>query len=101
MNAGVPRGSVLGPILFVLLINDLPLFVNESYVDFYADDTTVHASDKKQEVIEDRLQITSHRFHNWCFDNVLIIIQKLTSVMTVGTRQHLLNADSLQIFIKN
>ena len=44
VSAGVPQGSILGPILFLLFINDLPSAAQHSTVDIYADDTTLSLS---------------------------------------------------------
>ena len=43
VSFGVPQGSILGPLLFILFVNDLPLHSNPN-LDLYADDSTLHSS---------------------------------------------------------
>ena len=72
---GVPQGSILGPLLFLLFINDLPLYLRNTFtiVDLYADDTTIYFSNADKLVLEKNLQSSLNCLQKWCRENGMLL----------------------------
>ena len=86
---GVPQGSTLGPLLFSVYINDLPLAITSSKVetDLFADDGTLHAADKNINIINLELQLALNEVAEWCSLNDMVMNPGKTESMIITTRQ--------------
>ena len=87
---GVPQWSILGPLLFLNFINDLPLYIQNtsSTVDLYADDTTIYFSNHDKLVLERNLQNSLDCLQMWCRgENGMILNIDKTKVMLITSRQ--------------
>ena len=85
--SGVPQGSILGPILFSLFINDLPFCISNSKVDMYADDTTVSVKNKNIFELEKIANEAMSKVYNWCTQNCLVLNESKTKYMLVTNYQ--------------
>ena len=84
---GVPQGSILGPLMFLLFINDLPLNTDNVKTDLYADDTILHEKGKSILNIKNKLQISLNNLQEWCKNNGMVLNTAKTKVMLITTRQ--------------
>ena len=98
---GVLQGSILGPLLLLLFINDLPLYT-DVFTDLYADDTTLYEIDSCIKVIQNKLQKALADLTQWCKMNGMVINIDKTKAMLVTTRQKRNRLDdSLQLFLND
>ena len=83
---GVPQGSVLGPLLFLLYINDLPCFV-QCLCEMFADDTSLQSHDSDTSKLTIKLQRGIDRLVTWSELNHMALNAQKNKCMYVSARQ--------------
>ena len=96
---GVPQGSILGPLLFLIYFNDVHKSLCHSKIITYADDTVIFTSSKVLDAIQHNLSEDINSLASWFRDNELIINLKKgkTEVMLFGTAKRLSGFDGKEL----
>ena len=87
--SGVPQVSILGPLLFLIYINDLPNCLKSTIPCLYADDTQIFTSSHDTAKIADSLNSDLENITDWLTVNKLQSHPNKTKMMVIGSRYNL------------
>ena len=86
IDIGVPQGSILGPLLFIIYLNDLPSMLRNCKVACYADDTAIYVSGETKVEVQHQLQEDFECISYWLKANKLSLNVGKTKVMCMATQ---------------
>jgi len=84
VSIGVPQGSILGPLLFNVFINDLFFVAKETNICNFADDNTIYYANPNQEIVREKLNVDVHKVLEWFSVNSLVANPGKFQVMFLG-----------------
>ena len=100
IKCGVPQGSILGPLLFLLYINDLPECLNITRPPLFADDTNLTASGDSINDAEFAVNSDLVNLRNWLIANKLSLNVAKTEFMLIGSKR-MIKESHPNIFVEN
>ena len=86
LECGVPQGTILGPLLFLIYINDLPNCLTSCQPRMYADDTHITYADVDVKAIQLNLNHDFSNLNKWLISNKLTLNTAKTEFMLIGLR---------------
>ena len=101
ISIGVAQGSIIGPLLFIVYVNDLPKCLKFCDVTRYADDTVLSFASFSTDEIQRKMNSDLNCIHNWLLDNQLSLNVDKSKFMLIGSSQRLSKLDEITISIND
>ena len=99
ITQGVPQGSILGPLLYIIYANDISKIFQKCKSVFYADDKVLFIQGTNAKNMEAAIQEDLNRLQTWCNENKIFINAKKTKYMLFGSTNKLKKKPDLNIAV--
>jgi hypothetical protein len=97
IKLGVPQGSVLGPLFFLIFINDMVSYLDSFNCTLFADDTTLSKTNEKLDLLLNDFYRSIQKLIDWCKFNRLDINWKKTKIMFVTNKRNIILPNEILI----
>lgn len=101
VKCGVPQGSILGPLFFLVYINDLLFLNNSMHFVMFADDTTIIMTDKNINTLQQRINLEMEKVSEWFKANQLSLNKNKSHVMLFTNQKKTNNHNNFIVNIDN
>lgn len=101
VRRGVPQGSILGPLLFILYVNDLPNNIHYCRVRQYADDTTLSCMCSDVSDLEKGLTDDVERVARWIEANKLRLNVTKTNLLLTSRKRRVRELEQVKVKVNN
>jgi len=90
LENGTPQGSIISPLLFLIMINDLPNDITETETTLFADDSCLFKSGRNLDFILRKMQTSLNKVVEWCdLNGFKISMEKTVVVLFTHRRDHI------------
>jgi ribonuclease HI len=86
---GTPQGSVISPLLFLIMINDIPSGPDNVEMSLFADDSAIYMGQRNIKTLISKIQLSVDIIHNWCNQNGFKISLNKTTAVLFSKKRHL------------
>ena len=101
VESGVPQGSILGPLLFILTLNDLHKSIRKCSLSLYADDTCIYFASKDPSSLQKTINKDLESLAEWFSNNQLLLNVGKCQFMLIGSKAKLRKFKNVHLKIQN